>query len=52
MYWARNGSYETAHLNQKTMAGGRFQKMMLTKCARAGGRCARPMAVYPATPLP
>ena len=52
MTWARNGSYETAHLNQQTMTGGTFQKSMLTKYGRAGGRCARPLAIYQTTPLP
>ena len=52
MTWARNGSYETAHLNQQTMTGGTFQKSMLTKYGRAGGRCARPIGIYPTTPLP
>ena len=52
MTWARNGSYETAHLNQQTMTGSTFQKAMLTKYARAGGRCARPVGIYMATPLP
>ena len=48
--WTRNGSYETAHFNQTTMVGGVSTKLMLTKDARAGGRCARPLDVYKALP--
>ena len=40
--WARNGSYETSHVNATTMIGGTYDKPMLTKYARSGGRCARP----------
>ncbi len=51
--WARNGSFETSHYNSSNMTGANFGFFdHLTKYGRTGARCARPLGIYPATPLP
>ncbi|MBX3186727.1 MAG: hypothetical protein KF819_06915 [Labilithrix sp.] len=52
--WTRNGSFETSHFDANSMIGHNYSGgfAVLTKYGRTGGRCARPIAVYPATALP
>ena len=51
--WGRNGGFETAHFDANTMLGWNgYAFVPLTKYGRAGGRCARPTAVYLPAPLP
>jgi len=51
--WGRNGSFETSHYDANTMLGyNGYNFDPRTKYGRTGGRCARPLDVYPATILP
>jgi hypothetical protein len=51
--WTRNASFETSHYVQPQMVGyASYNFLLLTKYGRTGGRCARPLGVYPAAPLP
>ena len=51
--WTPNGSFDyTAHFNGGNMIGYNYNFALLTKYGRAGGRCARPLMVYPTGTLP